>query len=164
MNTLIPELQPEEVKLYLGYAKESTRHRYPKILHNPGDEFNSVFNFMMSGSYMQPHLHPGQEKIEKIHLVQGKVATLFFDDDGRIQSFTMLESGGKNLIEVPAFTWHTYLILSDYAITYETMMGVYSEETWKKSAIWAPNEGAEEASIYLMQLKNEYHKYLEVKV
>jgi cupin fold WbuC family metalloprotein len=153
--TNIPELSEQEIQDFLKLADGSKRRRHPKLLHSPGDEFNCVFNFMMQDSYMQPHLHPGKEKIEKIYLIRGKVAILFFNDQGEIEKCTLLEKGGVELIEVPAFTWHTYVILTDYAVTYETMMGVYRPYTWKKASSWAPLENTKDASIYLKRLLSE---------
>lgn len=149
----MPKLSKQEVLDCLKLADGSEKRRYPKLLHSPGDEFNRVFNFMMQDSYMQPHLHPGEEKIEKIYIVRGKVAALFFDDQGAVEKCTMLEIGGIELIEVPAFTWHTYVMLTDCAVTYETMMGVYAPSTWKKFAAWAPQEGAVGCAGYLDALK-----------
>jgi cupin fold WbuC family metalloprotein len=152
-DSQIPELSEHEITHGVSQAKCSSRSRYPKLLHNQGDEFNRVFNFMMLDSYMQPHLHPGKEKVEKIYLVRGKVSVFFFDNEGAIRECISLEQGGVKSIEVPAFTWHTYTILSDYAITYETMNGVYKPETWKHFASWAPQEGSSESSEYLNLLK-----------
>ncbi len=149
----IPALSEREIQDCLKLADSSEKRRYPKLLHSPGDEFNCVFNFMMRDSYMQPHLHPGEEKIEKIHLIRGKVAALFFDDQGAVKNCTVLEKGGIELIEVPAFTWHTYVMLTDYVVTYETMMGVYEPKNWKKFAEWAPQEGTMECPKYLDLLK-----------
>lgn len=153
LENKIPKLSEQEIQDYIKLADSSPKRRYPKLLHNPGDEFNCVFNFMMHDSYMQPHLHPGEEKIENIHLIQGKLAALFFDDQGKVTTCTLLEKGAIELIEVPAFTWHTYVMLTEYVITYETMMGVYEPSTWKKFADWAPAEGVIEASRYLGSLR-----------
>jgi hypothetical protein len=43
-------------------------------------------------------------------------------------------------------------MLSDFAITYETMMGKYDPNTWKTFADWAPKENTVESSAYLMGL------------
>ena len=153
LNNEMTMLSDQQIEDYLKVADSSEKRRHPKLLHAPGDEFNRVFNFMMRDSYMQPHLHPGAEKIEKIHLIRGRVAALFFDDQGTEMSCTILEEGGIELIEVPAFTWHTYVILTGWAVTYETMMGIYEPSTWKKFASWAPQEGTGESIAYLGFLK-----------
>ena len=154
MSTVsIPVLTEEDKKEGLQQADASPRRRHPKILHKQGDEFNEVINFMMEDSYMQPHLHPGPEKIEKIYILEGKLATLFFDDTGAVTKCTILEKGGIELIEVPAFTWHTYVMLTPSAVTYETMMGKYEPQTWKNFFTIAPAENTPESINYLTFLK-----------
>ena len=156
----IPELSMQEMTDGLFQASHSIRRRHPKILHHQGAEFNRVFNFMMQDSYMQPHLHPGNEKIEEIYLIQGKIAVFFFNNRGAIGECTLLEDGLGGFIEVPAFTWHTYVMLSESAITYETMMGVYEPHTWKKFAEWAPKENSFESLAYLHFLKEKAMSHL----
>ncbi len=150
----VPDLAEEDVKFGLEAAKNSPRHRYAKILHESGDQFNHVFNFMLPDSYMQTHLHPGPEKIESIYIVRGSVAVIYFDDSGVITDITVLGPTGVPSISVPAYKWHTYVVLSDYAITYETMMGIYKPETWKSMAIWAPEESTAGSKGYLSALKS----------
>jgi cupin fold WbuC family metalloprotein len=164
MSTVtIPTITGQEKKEGLQQAAESFRRRHPMILHQQGAVFNEVFNFMMDDTYMQPHLHPGVEKIEKIYLVQGKVAILFFDDAGSVIKCTLLEKEGVDMIEVPAFTWHTYVILSSSAITYETMMGKYDPQTWKDFFSIVPAENTAESIIYLKSLKIKAESLLGLK-
>jgi len=155
MRIQIPELSEGEINHGIAQAASSKRARFPMLLHRPGDEFNRVFNFILRDSYMQPHLHPGKEKIENIHVIRGKIAVLFFDDNGKVADCTVLEKGGKELIEVPAFKWHTYVMLSENVISYETMMGVYDPATWKQFAEWAPEEEEATSAEYLASLKQE---------
>lgn len=151
----IPRLGDSEIDEWLTRAAESPRRRVPNILHAPGDEFNRVVNFMLHDSYMQPHLHPGDEKIERIYPLRGKLAVLFFDDTGAVERVVTAERGGVECVEVPAFTWHTYVMLTDSVVTYETMMGEYEPKTWKEMAQWAPAEGTREAERYLAGLKEQ---------
>ena len=152
-NNQIPTINSSELKEGVEKANASERRRFPKILHNPGDEFNRVINFMMKDSYMQPHLHPGVEKIEKIYILEGRIAVFFFNDIGEIIKITILEKGGIEMIAVPAYTWHTYAILTEYAITYETMMGKYDPQTWKDFFTIAPPENTEESIDFLKKLQ-----------
>ena len=149
----IPMLSSGGMQECLKKAADSPRRRYPKILHQPGAEFNQVFNFMMEDTYMQPHLHPGEEKIEKMYLVQGSFAVLFFNNKGKVKKVSVLEKGGCEYIEIPAFTWHTYVMLTESAVSYETMMGKFDPETWKTLADWAPGENTDESIDYLNELK-----------
>ena len=150
---MIPSLLEGEISDYFGIANSSIRKRSPKILHNKGDYLNKVFNFILFDSYMHPHLHPGKEKIEKMYLIKGSFALILFNEVGHITQKIILEEGKLDFIEVPAFTWHTYVMLSDEVIIYETMEGIYDIDTWKKMASWAPKENSLDASKYLEMLK-----------
>ena len=154
-KTSIPKLSDYLLKEYFHKASESPRRRFPKIMHQPGDEFNQVFNFMMEDTYMQPHLHPGEEKIEKMYLVMGSFVVLFFNDKGEVNKVSLMEKGKCEYIEIPAFTWHTYVMLTDSVVSYETMMGKYDPETWKILADWAPSENSPGSFSYLGFLKQK---------
>jgi hypothetical protein len=46
-------------------------------------------------------------------------------------------------------------MLSDSAVTYETMMGRYEPATWKEFAQWAPAENSTGSGAYLQALKDQ---------
>jgi cupin fold WbuC family metalloprotein len=155
MGIYIPPLSALEIGEYFEEAASSVRRRFPKILHEQGAEFNEVFNFILQDSYMQPHLHPSEDKIECIYIVKGVAAVLFFDDLGSVTDCKILENDGCEFIRIPAFVWHTYVMLSDQVITYETMKGVYHPNTWKENSGWAPLENTKDASVYLERLRSK---------
>ena len=66
MHTRIPELSNKEIKFHFTEANKTSRRRSPLILHEKGDYLNKVFNFILEDSYMHPHLHPSDEKIENM--------------------------------------------------------------------------------------------------
>ena len=146
--SIYPQLTEDEIKAGLLIAQTSSKHRHALILHKPGDEFNRAVNFILRDSYMQPHMHPGSEKIEDIYLIAGTMSVFFFDENGRIEQSYLLHDESLKKVTVPAFTWHTYTVLSEFAVTYETMMGVYDVKTWKKFAMWAPPELTSESYTY----------------
>ena len=137
-----PNLLQEEKNQLLISAENSARKRTHKIMHKRGSFENAVFNVMLAESYMTPHLHPGPEKIEYIHLVEGRIGIIYFNDNGNVEHTCTLDQSTKTLEVVPAFTWHTYVILEKYAVTYETMNGVYDPLTWKRLAPWATLENS----------------------
>ena len=153
-----PQLSEKEIKEYFVLAQNSERRRAPKILHKKGDYLNKVFNFVLSDSYMHPHLHPSKEKIEKMYLIHGSFALIIFDDKGKVTESIILEKGKKEFIDVPAFTWHTYVMLSDKVIIYETMEGFYDPKTWKVLASWAPEESSQRSLLYLESLKKNINR------
>jgi cupin fold WbuC family metalloprotein len=154
MKSGIPNLSQEEIKSHFIDADKTSRRRAPLILHKRGDYLNKVFNFILEDSYMQPHLHPSDEKIENMYLIQGSFGLIEFDDTGVITKTTLLTEGALTSIKVPAFTWHTYVMLSRKNIVYETMEGKYEPNSWKKMASWAPVEDSKEAQSYLEGLKS----------
>jgi cupin fold WbuC family metalloprotein len=86
-------------------------------------------------------------------LIEGSIALILFNEEGEIKECEVLEKGKRDFIEVPSFTWHTYVMLSSKVIIYETMDGIYDISTWKKMAPWAPKENSLDASKYLEMLK-----------
>ena len=151
-NHQIPSITDTVVSEGFSRARESPRGRYAHILHQPGAEFNEVFNFMLKDSYMQPHLHPSEEKCEDIHIVSGRLLLHFFDDTGMVTQSFLMEPLGLSHVRVPAFTWHTYAMLTEEVLTYESMWGKYDPLTWKKTAGWAPEEGERTALSFLQSL------------
>ena len=103
---------------------------------------------------MQPHLHPGPEKIEYITVVAGELTVIFFDPSGTVTDKKTIKSDSKDFkCRVPAYTWHTYVVRSPFAITYETMDGIYNPVNWKNFASWAPGESTIQAGEYLEKLR-----------
>ena len=149
----IPKISTSQIEHGFKAATESPRHRFPLILHEQGAVFNRVFNFMLSDSYMQPHCHPSQEKAELIYLVDGSISVIYFDQNGSVLKTFDLESLVDHAIVVPPFTWHTYIVVSERAITYETMYGKYDPKTWKQAAPWAPSEGEVISNEYFSKLR-----------
>ena len=153
----IPQLSQKEIDECLLRAKNSERRRYLKILHQPGDELNRTINFMMSDTYMQPHNHPPEEqkeKIEKFQVLQGKIGILFFDTQGTVTKSVILEKGHKEYFEILPGMWHAPIILSESALCYEEVRGVYNPATYKELATWAPPENTPESAQYLNFLKS----------
>ena len=152
-NYNIPTLSTIDTKKYSDQAHLSERKRSPYIIHKKGDNFNQVFNFILEDSYMTPHLHPGPKMIEKMHLISGSFKLLFFNDSGKVREIYNLDKPSQK-VQVPGYTWHTYIMTSKLTIIFETMMGVYDPKNWKKMPDWAPKENTKEAIEYLKALKN----------
>lgn len=152
-SQLVPSISDTAVSEGFMRARESPRRRYAQILHQPGAEFNEVFNFMIKDSYMQPHLHPSEEKCEDIHIVRGRLVLHLFDELGTATQSYLFEPGGLTHVRVPAFTWHTYAMLTEEVLTYESMWGKYDPLTWKKTAGWAPEEGGINGISFLLALQ-----------
>ena len=151
-NYKIPYLTANDKKKYFEKASLSIRKRFPLIIHKKGDEFNQVFNFILKDSYMIPHMHPASYMVEKMHLISGSFKLFFFDDKGIPKKIYDIDKKNSR-VEVPGFTWHTYVMTSKSTIVFETMMGKYDPLTWKKMPEWAPDENSKESQEYFRNLK-----------
>ncbi len=149
---VIPKIKKNQIKDYFEQALSSEKKRFPLILHKKGDYLNKVFNFLIKGTYMHPHLHPGKEKTEKMSVVVGSFKLIYFDDYGNVIKNMVIDKEFQNYIEVPPFTWHTYIPLTDKVLVYETMNGTYEPSSWKRLANWAPKESDNNYEIYLKKL------------
>ena len=152
-NYKIPEIDKKSRQLHFEKAKLSEKQRSPLIIHKKGDEFNQVFNFILQDSYMRPHMHPEPYMIEKMHLILGSFKLIFFNNDGMPTRIYYIDKKNSR-VEVPACTWHTYVMTSKLTIIFETMVGKYDPATWKIMSTWAPDENSRNASEYLQFLKN----------
>ena len=152
-NYIIPNLPLNTRVKYFNEAKNSKKKRFPLVIHKQGDEFNQVFNFILKDSYMKPHMHPGPYMIEKMHLIFGSFKLIFFNKKGIPTKIYYIDKKNSR-VEVPARTWHTYVMTSKSTIVFETMVGKYDPKTWKIMSSWAPDESSHNASEYLQFLKN----------
>lgn len=153
----IPQLFQEEIDEFLLKARNSERRRALKILHGPGAELNRTINFMMSDTYLQPHNHPpeeGKEKIERYKILGGQLAIVFFNDKGNVTKAVILDEK-SDVYAVNPSEWHTPIVLSEYALCYEEVKGVYDQTHYKQMAEWAPKENTLEVPAYLNFLKKE---------
>ena len=114
---------------------------------------------MLDDSYMRPHCHPSREKIEKMYLIQGGMDILMFNEKGSVDSVIRLEEGKLECCEIPAFAYHTYVMKTEKVICYETMLGVYDPNSWKRFPDWAPEESDDSAKSYLKKLKTLANKW-----
>jgi cupin fold WbuC family metalloprotein len=149
----IPALSSHEKIILNEQALISPRRRAHKVMHKSRSYHNEVFCGLLRGTYMRPHLHGSDEKIEYIYILDGKLGVVFFDKDGKANDWRVLDSEVYPLVRIPAFTWHTYIPLSDFVLTFETMDGIYEPSTWKDFPAWAPEEGTAEALVFAKQLE-----------
>jgi cupin fold WbuC family metalloprotein len=91
-------------------------------------------------AYVRPHKHPS--KSESMHIIEGLVDVVIFDDGGQIREIIRMGDYASGMIfyyrmAVPAF--HTLIIRSDILVFHETTNGpfVLGDTVF---ASWAPDE------------------------
>jgi cupin fold WbuC family metalloprotein len=124
-------------------AKASPRLRANHNVHAELDEpVQRLFIAIEPGSYVQPHRHPEKEKWEFFMCLRGRLAALFFDEQGQLLRREELSPNGPvHGFEVPPNTWHTVTALEPGSLFLEVKQGPYTPLSDKDFAAWAPKEG-----------------------
>jgi len=119
------------------------------------DPINRMLNAVEPGSYVQPHKHENPDKREVFLLLRGKMAVVFFDNDGNITEHVILDNEERFGVEIPPLVWHTIIALKPGTVVYEIKDGPYSPSDDKNFANWAPKEGDAECADYLQKILAE---------
>ena len=135
-------------------ASGSERLRKNLNLHDDyADPCQRLFIAMEPGTYIRPHRHTDPPKPECFMAVRGKLALVVFDDDGEIKQVILFGDGCDTLaIDLPAWEWHSIIVLEPGSIFFETKPGPYVAMSDKDFAPWAPEENTAEVGSYLSVL------------
>ncbi len=137
-------------------AQQSPRLRMNYNFHDSLDDpINRLINAMEPGTYLRPHRHKNPDKTEIFLLLRGKVALFLFDDIGIITEQHLLNP--KNGVyggEIPAYVWHTLLVLEPGSVIYEVKQGPFKPLSPENMAPWSPEpEDTEGVKQFMDKLK-----------
>ncbi len=137
-------------------ALKSERLRKNYNYHESFDDpINRMLNAVEPGSYVQPHKHENPDKREVFLLLRGKMAVVFFDNEGNITEHVILDNEKHFGVEIPPSVWHTIIALKPGTVVYEIKDGPYSPADDKNFASWAPKEGDAECADYINEVLKE---------
>lgn len=123
-------------------AITSPRRRAHATLHDDlADPIQRVVIGLETATYVRPHRH-GPLVWELFTLLDGALAVLTFDDDGRVTGRVELRPGGPRLVQVPPGCWHGVVALAPATLALEVKPGPYRPTAEGDFAAWAPPEGA----------------------
>lgn len=118
-------------------ARQAELGRARICLHQShADQIQEMVIAVRQGSYIPPHRHVG--RTESLHLIEGSLMAVFFDEAGLVTERLML--GGPSepfLYRLASDHWHTILCLSDLVLFHETVCGPFEPDR-KDVAPWAP--------------------------
>jgi len=135
---LSTELTDALMEQAVASARQRANHNIHPTLDDPVQRF---FNAMQPGTYVRPHRHTTPLRWEMFLVLQGRLAILQFDGEGRVEERQELVAGGPVFgAELEAGCWHTLVVLEP-ALVFELKEGPYSTMTDKDFARWAPAEG-----------------------
>ncbi len=140
-------------------ASKSPRRRQHLNLHaTPADPCQRFINFLWRDSYIRPHRHMIDPKLETLIALQGVFGCIAFDEQGSVVRLERLAAGsGCPVIVIEPTEWHTVVALSETAALLETKAGPFDPATAKEYAPWAISEQEENASVYLNKLQNLFN-------
>ena len=108
--------------------------------HSPLDDVHEMFIVHHKGIYVHPHMHVC--KNESIHVIEGLVDMVVFDDEGAVIDVIEMgdyASGKIFYYRLPELQFHTLLIRSTDLVFHEVTKGPFrlADTVW---APWAPKE------------------------
>jgi cupin fold WbuC family metalloprotein len=142
-------------------ANESPRLRQSRTIHiTPDDPCQRLFNAIDMDSYVRPHRHQQDPKVETLFAIRGRFLLVTFNEQGEIEEVIPFHSEKYEAsndsgvgVEIQVGTWHTIIANEPHSILLEVKAGPFNLELSKEPAPWSPAEGTEEGQAYLTQLK-----------
>ncbi len=136
-------------------AVASPRRRKNFNFHESDDAAcHRLLNAVDPETYFRPHRHLGEGKDETVAVLRGKLGIVFFDEDGRVISRSVLEPDGEAVaVHVPRGVWHTWVVLDPRSVFLESKAGPYRPFSPEELAPWAPPEGDADARAYAARLR-----------
>ena len=138
-------------------AAKNPRKRVRLCAHDGvEDGLHEMFIIHTNDTYVRPHKH--LNKSESIHVLEGTVDVVIFDEDGDITEVTQLgdySSGRQFFHRMSDPRFHTLIINSDTVAFHETTNGPFNP----KDTIWAPwapasdEENEAQASEFLVMMR-----------
>ncbi|MFY9153476.1 MAG: WbuC family cupin fold metalloprotein [Prolixibacteraceae bacterium] len=150
-----PELLSDLSRKAAGSARLRLNYNFHDDLADP---INRMLNAFEPGTYIQPHKHEHPDKREVFIILKGKLVVSFFDDQGKLTGFVLLDpENGNFAVEIPPGTWHNVFSLEQGTVVYEIKDGPYNQIGDKNFASWAPKEGDTGCAEYLEKLTGQFY-------
>ena len=152
---MFKKIDSDLIEKCLTEARQSPRKRSHFNLHESLEApVQRLCIALIEGTYVTPHRHPQPNKWELLIAVQGTSLLVIFNDTGNITDVHELTpSGPLSAIEIPPNTWHSLLPKGKESVVLEMKEGPYTPNKPEYFAEWAPKEGSEQASDYLLKLQ-----------
>lgn len=146
------EIQAGQLEQLKAAAASAPLRRARLCLHHTHqDVVQEMVIAFCRDTYNRPHRHQG--KSESFHVIEGRLAVLFFDDEGRPERRITLGPPGSGLTFVYRLRnskWHTVIPLSEVAVIHETTTGPYTPAD-TEFAPWAPDGTDREATAAFLR-------------
>ncbi len=136
-------------------AEAATRGRAHHLIHHSHDEpVQRLVIALQPETYFRPHRHNTPPKWELMLVLKGAVASLSFDEQGRLAG--RIEAGAhrdSKGLEYPPGTWHSLVCLAPDTVIFECKAGPFAPIRTEDFAPWAPAESAVDAADCLRWMR-----------
>tara|TARA_Y100001958_G_C21121971_1_gene465802 strand:+ start:243 stop:755 length:513 start_codon:yes stop_codon:yes gene_type:complete len=88
---------------------------------NSSDKHHDMIILQQKDNFYLPHKH--LKKGETYHIIKGSMASILFNDNGKIKKIYKLMK--DNIFRTPINTYHTMIPLTKYVIYHESKMGPF---------------------------------------
>ena len=148
-------------------AYESPRRRQSRTIHiTTDDPCQRLFNAIEMDSYVRPHRHKNDPKVETLFAIRGRFLLVTFNEQGEIEEVIPFHSEKYQSsnesgvgVEIQVGVWHTIIATMPQSILLEVKAGPFNLELSKEPAPWSPAEETDEGQAYLAQLKKRIGLY-----
>jgi len=144
-------------------AHKSLRRRQSRTIHiTTDDPCQRMFNAIEIDSYVRPHRHKNDPKVETLFAIRGRFLLVTFTEQGEIEEVIPFcsekyEASNDSSVgvEIQVGVWHTIIATEPRSILLEVKAGPFNYELSKEPAPWSPAEETEAGHAYLAQLKKQ---------
>ena len=144
-------------------ANQSPRLRQHCNIHRSyADPCQCLFNAIGVNSYIRPHRHSLDSKIEYLIAIKGLFALITFFDNGEIQKIdyfgTELHQQNEQVnagVLIYPKTWHTVIALIADSVLMEIKPGPFLINADKEYSPWSPEEESHESVQYFSEIKHK---------
>lgn len=152
----------EELAFLRQQAARSPRRRARICAHRANeDALHEMIIAITAESYIHPHMHVG--KSESLHIVEGGVDVIIFNDAGGITDLVALgapDSGRSFFYRMSESRYHTLLIRTGMLIVHEVTNGPFDRGQTVLAPFAPREEDREAARTYTTLLAEEVSRHL----
>lgn len=163
-ETLV-EVSCADIQYLKDKAGKNERERIRLCTHqDENDKLHEMLIVHKKGAYVRPHKHVN--KSEAVHIIEGKVDVIIFDENGNIINVIKIadyRSGNTFYYRMSESLYHTLLIHSEVLVFHEITNGPFNRKD-TVFASWAPPEtDFSSILVFLKRIKNRSEQFLNIK-
>ena len=142
----ITKVSASDIALLKTKASQNRRKRVRLCAHrSTSDRMHEMLIVHAKGTYVRPHKHIN--KAESVHVIEGAMTVVFFDDSGNVLEVVRLgehASGRPFFYRLSESYYHTVIPTSDVVVFHEATSGPFDRKD-NVPAPWSPAEDDERA-------------------